>query len=79
MSLCSSLNQFSDEVKVESEKVNNLLDALQQYYSDIKTRRQLNFEVPAGFCQNNNYQKMCRDAHLYLASQSDTLNSEALF
>ena len=71
MSVCRSINQFSDGVKVESEKVNNLLNALQQYYSEIKTCRQLNFEVPAGFRQKNQYQKMCHDAHIYHLSQSD--------
>jgi pyoverdine/dityrosine biosynthesis protein Dit1 len=71
MSVCRSINQFSDGVKVESEKVNNLLNALQQYYSEIKTRRQLNFEVPVGFRQKNQYQKMCHDAHIYHLSQSD--------
>jgi len=49
MSVCRSINQFSEELKLESEKVDNLLATLHQYYTEVKTHRQLNLEVPAGF------------------------------
>jgi len=49
MSVCRSINQFSEELKLESEKVDNLLATLHQYYTEVKTHWQLNLEVPAGF------------------------------
>jgi len=49
MSVCRSINQFSEELKLESEKVDNLLATLHQYYTEVKTQRQLHMEAPAGF------------------------------
>jgi hypothetical protein len=63
------MSQFQDEIQLESNKVDNLLASLRRYYKDIKTKRQLNLEVPAGFRQNNNFQRLLRDAQLYHLSQ----------
>jgi len=68
--VCCSINHFSEKVKLESAKVDNLLAQLHQYYNEVKTRRQLNLEVPAGFRLNTAFQRMCHDAQLYLQSQS---------
>jgi hypothetical protein len=52
-SVCNHITQFQTDVDVESTKVDNLLLSLQCYYNEVKTKRQLNMEVPAGFrCQN---------------------------
>jgi hypothetical protein len=69
VSLCRNMSQFQDEIQLESNKVDNLLASLCRYYKDIKTKRQLNLEVPAGFRQNNNFQRLLRDAQLYHLSQ----------
>jgi len=68
--VCRSINHFSNEVKLESAKVDNLLAQLHRYYNEVKTRRQLNLEVPAGFRLNTAFQRMCHDTQLYLQSQS---------
>jgi hypothetical protein len=36
---------------------NNLLKSLRQYYSDVKTKRQFNLNVPAGFRPSSTHQK----------------------
>lgn len=41
-----------------------MLTTLRKYYQDIKTRWQLNLEVLAGFRQDNNIQRMLKDATL---------------
>jgi hypothetical protein len=63
-SVCCEIKQFSNEVHFESEKVDNLLTTLGKCYQDIKTKCPLNLEVPDGFCQDNNFQRMIQDATL---------------
>ncbi len=63
--LSRHISQFQSDVKSESAKVDNLLASLRQYYKDIKTKHQLNLEMPAGFCQENDLQRTFRDAKLY--------------
>jgi hypothetical protein len=46
---CRHVTQFQDEVSSEVKKVDNLLVRLCQYYNDVKTRRQLDMEIPEGF------------------------------
>jgi hypothetical protein len=70
MSICRNMSHFENEVQKESVKVDNLLAILRRYYPDIKTKRQLNMEIPAGFRQDNDYQHLVRDAHLYHLSQA---------
>ena len=50
---CRHMTQFQNDVSIELGKVDNLLHHLQEYYKDIKTRRQLNLEAPAGFRKDN--------------------------
>jgi hypothetical protein len=66
------VTQFQKNVSLESSKVDNLLANLCQYYKDIKTRRQLNLEVPAGFWRDNDVQCTMKDATLCKLSQSDS-------
>jgi hypothetical protein len=47
---CRHITQFQNEVKVEAAKADNLLIKLREYHKDVKTCRQLNMEVPTGFC-----------------------------
>ena len=69
--LCRHISQFHSDVTSESAKVDNLLANLRRYYKEIKTKRQLNLEMPAGFRQENDLQRTLRDAKLYhLANES---------
>jgi len=49
---CRNLKQFTTEVTQETKYLDNLLKNLRQYYKEVKTRRQLNLNVPAGFRQD---------------------------
>ena len=52
-----------DTVQKASETVkgDNILTTLRQYYKNVQTKRQLNFEVPAGFRRENMLQRQIRD------------------
>ncbi len=43
------VTQFQDEVQHEAKNIDNLLKSLRRYYKGVKTKRQLNLDVPAGF------------------------------
>jgi hypothetical protein len=53
-----------------SNRMNHLLNHLQEYYVEFKTWHQLNFEVPAGFHLDGNIQDFLLDATLSLQQQS---------
>jgi len=58
------ITHVSDPVTIESKKENNLLVNLGQYYDEVKTKRQLNLETPAGFRQRTTLQRQNRDYNL---------------
>jgi hypothetical protein len=43
-----------------TKRADNLLKTLRQYYKEIKTKRQLSLDVPAGFCKSSNLQQNSR-------------------
>ncbi len=51
---CRNVKQFHDEVFQECKTLDNLLKSLRRYYKEVKTKRQLSLEVPAGFRQSSN-------------------------
>lgn len=52
---CRNLKDFTTEVTKETKYLDNLLKNIRQYYKEVKTRRQLNLDVPAGFRQDTTY------------------------
>jgi hypothetical protein len=60
------ITEFQKEVLNETDQLDNLLLHLRQYYDTIKTKHQLQFEVPAGFCQASIHQ---RERNSYRLSQ----------
>jgi hypothetical protein len=54
------------------------LATLHQYYKEIKTKRQLNLVLPAGFHQENDIQRTLRDAKLYHLSSPTLPDSSNL-
>ena len=58
----------SDEIKSHSGSGDNLLRDLRHYYCAVKTKRQLNMNVPAGFRQSSQEQK---DFHQFLPPKSN--------
>jgi len=73
---CRHVKQFQQDVSFESSKVDNLLTNLRQYYKEVKTKRQLNLEVPAGFRRDNNLLRTVKDAQLYESAQYSDINDQ---
>jgi hypothetical protein len=48
---CRKLSDVAEIIDQEIKQSNNILRDLRDYYSQVKTKRQLGFEVPAGFRQ----------------------------
>jgi hypothetical protein len=55
-STCNHITQFQMDIDIESSKIDQLLLSLRRYYNDVKTKRQLNLEVPAGFRRQTQWQ-----------------------
>jgi len=47
-----------ENVDEDSKSDGKLLKCLQKYYSEVKTKRQLNMNTPAGFRQTSNLQQL---------------------
>jgi len=57
------MKQFQHEVSTESKNSDNyLLKSLQNYYKGVKSERQLDLEVPAGFHLQKTIQQKFRDS-----------------
>ncbi len=78
VSVCRSLSHLSDDAIVEPSEQNNLIYQLRQYYHDVKTKRQLNFEVPAGFRQTGIFQRNLKD-HFTATNTSDLPDISMLY
>jgi hypothetical protein len=80
-SICRALTQVDNNPNIKPTKQDHLLNQLRQYYKDIKTKRQLNFEVPAGFRQDNQLQRNVKEFMVSLPSKvnSDLEISEDFF
>jgi len=71
-SVCRKLQDFQSRLFDETSYIDNVLLELSRYYNTIKTKRQLNLEVPAGFRQESIHNR-----HLlsYLTSTSNLENT----
>jgi hypothetical protein len=49
--------QVQPKIATSEHDVDNILCSLRRYYSEIKTKRQLSLDLPAGFCQDNTLQR----------------------
>ena len=74
--LCRNIKQFQRDVSLESTKVDNLLASLRWYYKEVKTKRQLNLEVPAGFRRDNNLLRTVKDAKIYESAQTSDVDEQ---
>ncbi len=54
----SLLTTFQQNFTRETRKVDNILCNLRQYYAEAKMKRQLGYEVPAGFRQLTTTQRL---------------------
>jgi hypothetical protein len=56
-SYCYHLSEFQIALIEETTLLDNLLLSLRDYYQSVKTKRQLDYEVPAGFRQHSVHQR----------------------
>jgi hypothetical protein len=68
--VCRNISEFQKEVLHETDQLDNLLFHLRQYYDTIKTKRQLQFEVPAGFREASIHQRERNSYRLSLQSNA---------
>jgi len=54
---CHHLQNFQQELCSETKYIDTILQRLRQYYAEVKSKRQLNLEVPAGFRKITQHQK----------------------
>ncbi|MFN9980444.1 MAG: hypothetical protein ACK53Y_11040, partial [bacterium] len=66
-----STQSFDSTVSLPFKKQDNLLHTLCQYYDEVKTKRQLNLNVPAGFRNNSSLQRQVLDFRLQNTSPPD--------
>jgi hypothetical protein len=55
-----NIKKFQSELQAETEYIDNLLSELRHYYDTVKTKCQLNLEVPAGFRETSTHSKQAR-------------------
>lgn len=54
---CRKISDFQEHLEQESDYLDSLLSQLRQYYTTVCTKRQLNFDVPAGFRKTSQHQQ----------------------
>jgi hypothetical protein len=54
---CCNIKSFQDDLLSKTVWLDNLLNSLRDNYGAVKTKRQLQLEVPAGFRQMNHHTK----------------------
>jgi hypothetical protein len=69
---CRNFRNFTTEVTKETKNLDNLLKSLCQYYKGIKTKWQLNLDIPAGFRQDSTLRRQIHDHHLIQIPQNNT-------
>ncbi len=57
---CHNMKIFQEDIFQECHKLDNLLSSLCRYYKEVKTKRQLNLDVPAGFRKSSQLQQQFR-------------------
>jgi len=60
---CRHMQQFQDRVLQETEHIDNILHLLHLSYQNIKTKRQLDMEVPAGFRKMSHHAQLFNEYH----------------
>jgi hypothetical protein len=63
-SFCRNFKQFTEDVTKETKYLDNLLVSLRNYYKEVKTKCQLNLNLPAGFRHDNTLCRQIREYHL---------------
>jgi hypothetical protein len=54
---CRKISDFQEHLEHESDYLDYVLSQLHQYYTTVRTKRQLNFDLPAGFRKTSQHQQ----------------------
>jgi hypothetical protein len=73
---CRHITHHDGSATITSKKESNLLCDLRQYYNEVKTKRQLNMNVPAGFRHNTSFQRRVHDFRLENTSPPELSTSD---
>ena len=60
LGVCRNITAFQSELVEETSKLDNILRQLRRYYQEVKTKRQLGLDVPAGFRSDTSLQSTFR-------------------
>jgi hypothetical protein len=55
---CHHLQTFQQDLCLETTYIDTILHRLRQYYADVKSKCQLNLEVPAGFVNSHSIKRI---------------------
>jgi hypothetical protein len=58
--VCCHITDFQKDIMHKTDHLDHLLLSLRQYYDTVKTKHQLQLEVPAGFRQESTHQKQLK-------------------
>ena len=72
-SVCCNLFAFQEEINQETNRLDNLLLSLSQYYDTVKTKRQLQLEMPTGFRQISDHQRDYQSYYVFISNFSQLL------
>jgi hypothetical protein len=72
-SFCCHVTKLQDEIETETSQLDRILQELRDYYTMVKTKRQLGFEVPAGFSRTSEHEKLFCPHLLSVKHSSDTI------
>jgi hypothetical protein len=79
---CRHITQLNSDIQKETIHLDTILKDLRQYYASVKTKRQLGFDVPVGFRQDNDLQRQFRShtlpRHLSLEESQSTSTDKVL-
>ena len=80
LGVCRTLTDFQSELVEETTKLDNILRQLRRYYQEVKTKRQLGLDVPAGFRSDTSLQSTFREFQppRRSKSSSDQMDSSLL-
>jgi len=73
---CRRITEFQNRVDQETNTIDHLLHQLRLFYQNVKTKRQLNLEVPAGFRKTSLHSQNLKEFHSLNHISSQPVDSD---
>jgi hypothetical protein len=77
-SFCCQVLRLQEEVEKESLHIDTLLQKLKDYYATVIIKRQLQMDVPAGFCKTSQHQQNMEYSKQLQVTNSDSSSLNSL-